>query len=385
MADRSKIEWTDATWNPVRGCSRVSPGCGGPGDAGGCYAEELAARFSGTNTKTGAPMWGHGYASMVPRAGGGVAYRWTGKVGLVHSMLDLPLRWRKPRMIFVNSTSDLFHERLPRSDIALVVAHIVASYWHAHQVLTKRPQRARELFNDPAFWEEVEAYVHALDAEAEERGLYDPLARRTDDWRACVPEVDEQNPPPNLWLGTSVEDQERADQRIPILLETPAATRFLSIEPLLGPVTLHPKDKIWEMLSQWYSKDGFDDTGSQPPRERNTTLLPNVDWVICGGESGEKARPMHPDWVRSLRDECARASIPFFFKQWGEWAPTEDDADELIGVDPEVAEHDCAFSMLDAQRMRRVGKARAGHMLDGRPHQEFPRGAMRRLAPPPAT
>ena len=185
MSATSKIEWTDATWNPVRGCTRVSPGCGGPGDQGGCYAERMAARFS----KPG--QWGHGYAEMV-----GGKPRWTGKVGLAPiDTIEAPLHWMTPRRIFVNSTSDLFHESILDEWIDRMFAIMALCPQHTFQVLTKRPERMRRFGSLSA-----------------------------------------ARPLPNVWLGVSAERQQEADERIPLLLETPAAVRFVSTEPLLGPV-----------------------------------------------------------------------------------------------------------------------------------------------------
>jgi protein gp37 len=250
----TSIEWTDCTWNPVRGCSRVSEGCRN------CYAERRAARFSA------APLFGisgrkapfEGFAEMTPSGP-----RWTGRVELIASKLDEPLRWRKPRRVFVNSMSDLFHEALDDDDIDRVFAVMKAASRHTFQVLTKRADRMCR-------------YGHLTEVV------------------------------PNVWLGVSVEDQKTADERIPLLLETPAAVRFVSYEPALGPVDfrcLAPVDD--------YHTDALD---TPDPSCR-------LHWVIVGGESGPGARPMHPDWPASLRRQCADAGTAFFFKQRGEWSP----------------------------------------------------------------
>lgn len=296
MGDKSKIEWTDATWNPVRGCSRVSEGCRH------CYAEGVAARFSGP---------GQPYEGLAERTAKGP--RWTGKVRLIESQLDLPLRWRKPRRIFVNSMCDLFHESLPDLAIDRVFAIMALAPHHTFQVLTKRPERMRAYLTDSAT----------------------PL-KHTGSW-----------PLPNVWLGVSVENQEAADERIPLLLDTPAAVRFLSCEPLLRPVDL--TDYLVETARtnrDWY-----------------------LDWIISGGESGTGARPCHPDWIRTLRDQCAAASVPFFFKQWGAWAPAYD----LPSEQAESLELQNRYERLGDIDMVRVGKKAAGAILDGRAHREFPR------------
>ena len=250
MADGTPIEWTDATWNPVTGCSRVSPGCGG------CYAERLAA----TRLKRHPSRRG-----LTDRNG-----RWTGEVRFNRQWLDQPLHWRKPRKIFVCAHSDLFHEAVPDEWIDRVFGTMLHADRHAYQVLTKRPGGMRDHMSDPLSFERARmsaAVRHYYDAYPDaERLLHGH-------W-----------PPRHVWLGVSAEDQRTFDERVPLLLETPAAVRWISAEPLLGPVDL-----------------------------RGAAL----DWVVAGGESGPRARPMDPDWVRSLRDQCADLGVPFFFKQWG--------------------------------------------------------------------
>ena len=342
MAEKSSIEWTDATWNPVRGCSRVSPGCGGANHEGGCYAEKIAARFSDPGQAF------HGFARRTPSGG-----QWTGKLALIPEQLDLPLRWRKPRFIFANSMSDLFHEHLSDFDIATVYAVAVAAVHlrgHTLQILTKRAARMRELLNSAAFWEQVnaEAAAHVME-------MVDPLDRRRDDARATLDDYGPGHPPPGIWLGVSVEDQERADERIPSLIATPAAVRFISGEPLLGPVELVGA----RMAGIFAGRRNYFGSGGMGGG-------PGVDWVICGGESGPRARPMHPAWARSLRDQCAGAGVPFFFKQWGEWAPVLEGPFQpgvILNIDGTAAQ------------MRRVGRGTAGAGLDGREHREFPRHA----------
>ena len=244
MNDKTRIEWTDATWNPVTGCTKVSEGCDH------CYAETIAHRFAGT------PAYPNGF-----------------DVTLRPERLDQPLRWQRPRRIFVNSMSDLFHSDVPDEFIARVFAVMALAPQHTLQVLTKRPGRMRSLLSSRSFEDWVEAFVRE---EYSERWAPDGYEYR---W-----------PLDNVWLGTSVESQKWADVRIPQLLGTPAAVRFLSCEPLLGPVDLF----AWNI-----------DRGAR------------VDWVIVGGESGPHARPMHPDWARHLRDDCLTAGIAFHFKQWG--------------------------------------------------------------------
>jgi protein gp37 len=229
MGDRSSIEWTEATWNPVTGCDRVSAGCDH------CYALTLAARLKAM----GSPKYQHDGDPRTSGPGFGVT--------LHPDELTAPRRWRRPRRVFVNSMSDLFHPKVPTEFIAEVFAVMAATSQHSYQVLTKRPKRARSLLRD----------------------LNTP-------------------PLPNVWVGVSVEDDERTD-RVAVLRETSAAIRFLSCEPLLGPVP------------------SLDLTG--------------IDWVIVGGESGPEARPMREAWVTEIRDNCLDAGIPFFFKQWGGRTP----------------------------------------------------------------
>lgn len=281
----TKIEWTDETWNPVTGCTKVSEGCDH------CYAETIAHRFAGTK-----------------------AYPNGFDVTLRPERLDQPLRWKRPRKVFVNSMSDLFHKDVPDDYIARVFAVMALAPQHTFQVLTKRPGRMRSLLSS-------EQFESAVFLATEGRFPW---------------------PLPNVWLGTSVENQKWADVRIPLLLDTPAAIRFLSCEPLLGPIDLF----AWNI-----------DRGTR------------VDWVIVGGESGPRARPMHPDWARQLRDDCLTAGIPFHFKQWGEWV-TEDQAPEDIILP-------CLSTYLlgdDEPDFYKVGKKAAGRELDGQTWDEYPGG-----------
>ena len=325
MSASTGIEWTDSTWNPLRGCTRVSERCRF------CYAERIAARFSAP----GQPY--HGFAQRTPKGSA-----WTGKVELVETALDLPRRWRKPRRIFVNSMSDLFHEDVPDEWIDRIFAVMALAPRHTFIVLTKRSARMREYLAVLDLRARVDAIVDFLASE-----MSDPLARRTDDLRATAPDLFEDDawPLPNVWLGVSAEHQAAADERIPDLLATPAAARLVSCEPLLGPID----------LNRAYSPHG----------------ITPLQWVIAGGESGPGARPLHPDWARGLRDQCQAAGVPFFFKQWGEWAPRDDvsseqqESDELARVD------DRRWRSLDNQLLERVGKKAAGRRLDGREWSEF--------------
>jgi protein gp37 len=315
MGDKTGIEWADSTWNPITGCDKVSPGCDH------CYAETFAERWRGTEGH----YFEHGF-----------------DVQLRPDKLALPLRWTKPRKVFVNSMSDLFHEKVSDEYIARVFSVMACAERHTFQLLTKRHGRMRSLLNSEAFRELV-FKCQALELPGDVMGDYWPL--------------------PNVWLGVSAEDQKRADLRIPALLDTPAAVRFISAEPLLGPID----------LSRFVEDDGekFD--------------LPPLSWVIVGGESGPGARPMHPDWARSLRDQCVAAGVPFLFKQWGEWAPNQHPplracvCDWYDGREADICRNDPCRKLskppyVDDPRaqMQRVGKKRAGRELDGRTWDQYP-------------
>ncbi len=355
MSDGTKIQWTDATWSVTRGCSRVSDGCKN------CYAERMAHRFSGE----GGPFAGLTHATAE-------GPRWTGEVRLVPEALELPLHWRKPRRIFVDSMSDLFHKDVPDEFISKVLAVISLAPRHTFQLLTKRPERMSRLFRSDCFWDLVDDESSMLLEDEDSpvgpgRG-WNGLERRSDDARATAqcPTVDE--PLSNLWAGVSVENQHAADERIPLLLETPAAVRWISAEPLLGDVGLFA-----------FLRGAIRDASLA---ELNCPTMPGLDWVVAGGESGPSARPVHPDWVRSIRDQCQSAGVPFFFKSWGEWSPIYSCDD-----DPDARTMPNMFS--DRRRwinsagghgfhgkrvvaVERVGKKRAGRELDGREWSEFP-------------
>jgi protein gp37 len=272
MSDKSGIEWTDATWNPTVGCTKVSAGCDH------CYAETLVNRFAGTSP----------------------AFPTTFDIVNLRSdrFLTQPLRWRKPRRIFVNSLSDLFHKDVPDEFIARVFAVMALAPQHTFQLLTKRHGRMRSLLTSDAF---ADLFAEALYT------VEDPTGREVaEPWAPW--------PLPNLWLGVSAEDQDTADLRIPALVATPAVVRWVSAEPLLGPID----------LTRWARQhaDDCQDENGDPPwctcgRDRDGYL----DWLVAGGESGAQARPLAGRWVRDLRDQCAANGIPFLFKQWGGRTP----------------------------------------------------------------
>ena len=320
MTTTTSIEWTDTTWNPTTGCTKVSPGCDN------CYAERIVERFTGK-----------GSFAVITRS---------------EPKLFAPFTWRKPRRVFVNSMSDLFHDQVPDAFIVQVFSVMARTPRHTYQLLTKRHGRMRSLLSTDGFRDAVLALAP---------GALWPLR--------------------NLWLGVSVEDQQRATLRVPALLDTPAWIRWLSCEPLLGPIDLGAADQ-------------------------DATCDGGIDWVVVGGESGPGARPMHPGWARGLRDQCTDTGIPFFFKQWGEHLPV------AVADDPQYAggrafEHPRGARISASIRERgpsgtfragvtramrpgdrnghglmldrdtiavRVGKKAAGRDLDGRTFDEFPAG-----------
>ncbi|MGI8546880.1 MAG: DUF5131 family protein [Gemmatimonadaceae bacterium] len=341
MGAKTKIEWTDSSWNTLRGCSRVSFGCMN------CYAETLAARFAGP---------GMPYEGLARNTSAGP--RWTGKVMLVHEHLADPLRWTRPRRIFVNSMSDVFHPEVPDEYIAAMFGVMMYAKHHTFQVLTKRPERMAALLPT----------LSALRCHAAASGLIGD----TSAWHRAYKPADAVFPLPNVWLGVSVEHQEAADERIPILLDTPAAVRFLSCEPLLGPVDL----RLGGTRHGGTTFNVLDAAAGLVP----WTDKPRLHWVIVGGESGTHARPMHPDWPRSIRDQCVAAVVPYFFKQWGTWIETQPVSSGDLGGDiqrdnvrivKQVGESDGQLRHGDVL-MRRIGKKHTGRDLDDRTWDEIP-------------
>lgn len=262
------ISWTQATWNPITGCDRVSPGCDH------CYALRMAGRLKAM----GSPKYQRD--GRPPRSGPGFA------VTAHPDTLNVPLRWRAPKRIFVNSMSDLFHFDLGTEFVAAVFAVMACTPRHTYQVLTKRPGRARSLLSSPQFRTLVEQAAAQLTADT--RAGYDPAV-----W-----------PLANLWLGVSAEDDHWAGIRIPILLQTPAVIRWASLEPLLGPIDLRPGE--WVHDGQCLRRN---DCLCRPTQQ-------HLDWVVVGGESGPAARPCDPAWVRQIRDACDTGGVAFHFKQW---------------------------------------------------------------------
>ena len=358
MAGGTKIEWTEETWNPIVGCTVVSKGCTN------CYAMKMA----GTRLD-GNPNTPH-YAGTTMKTKAGPV--WTGKVAAAsESTLLTPLRWKRPRRIFVNSMGDLFHEGITNEQIDRVFAVMALCPQHTFQVLTKRPERMRE-------------YMLSNGPDGQTREMCWAYASADQQWPDELVRVP-SSPLRNVWLGVSVEDQATANERIPILLDTPAAIRFISAEPLLGPLDLTSLN-LGTRRCQIHP-----DTCNALNGEREAghgeyegifdlSVGTILDWVIVGGESGPNARPMHPDWARALRDQCAAASVPFFFKQWGDWLPIG----QFYPDEPVYGPHgvlspsgtflrDACVATGDGDSfMFRIGKKRAGNLLDGVQHHNWP-------------
>jgi protein gp37 len=282
MSAKTGIQWTDATWNPMMGCRRVSAGCEN------CYAERIAARFSGE---------GQPFHDIARRRSNGEA-QWTGNSAINLRTLTAPLSWRRPRRIFVNSMSDVFYEQFSAEDVASVWAVMALAPYHVFQLLTKRPERMREMLTDP--------------------GFYDLVLRAATEFRHSRPRLSmipvsnpTRFPYANVWLGVSVENQETANERVPLLAQTPAAVRFLSCEPLLGPIDF---DECGSRGAEdgdpfaFSALAGVD--GAEPP-------IPGIDWCIIGGESGPRARPFHLEWCRDILAQCDFAGTAAFVKQLG--------------------------------------------------------------------
>lgn len=305
----TKIEWAEEVWNPITGCTKVSAGCQN------CYAERMAKRLRGR----------FGYPQDDPF-----------KVTFHEEKLLQPLGWKRPKKVFVCSMGDLFHgdSGWPTTDQIFDVMN--KANRHTYLILTKRILTAWYYFSSPVYGKPPWSRFYYLKNK--------------------------------IWLGVSVEDQKTADERIPILLQIYAAVRFVSIEPMLGPID------IQKYLGPVFPK-------ACPPEE-------GITWVIVGGESGPGARPMHPDWVRSIRDQCKEADVPFLFKQWGEWKPSRMYSLKYTPVmllsngkyyykwvevfKDKNHEEWKIYKKFDPVNMLKVGKKKAGRLLDGKIHDEYP-------------
>jgi protein gp37 len=317
---KTAIEWADYTWNPIRArnratgkigwhCEHVSEACRN------CYAERMN-RFTGTGL-----AYKPGHRADV-------------EIFLDENILTAPLRWRSFRRIFPCSTTDLFADFVPDAFIDKMFAVMALTPRHTYQILTKRPERMRD-------------YLTELEMEPERKTIKRIAAAAP----VPLPKFDAMIiPPQNVWLGVTAEDQPAWDERVEILGRTPAAKRFVSVEP---------------MLSEIACGNAFDAEGDD---------YKPLDWVICGGESGPHARPMHPGWARSLRDQCAAAGVPFFFKQWGEWLHMPERAHFKESYhEPWRRVESCVGGVRPAL-MFRIGKRAAGRLLDGVEHSAFPAG-----------
>jgi protein gp37 len=314
---KTRIEWADSVWNPVTGCTPISEACEN------CYAKRMSKRLAGRC----------GYSKDEPF-----------KVTLHPDRLGQPLRWKKPRRIFVCSMGDLFHEDVDEKYIAKVLAICDLAREHTYMILTKRPSRMANLFNDEDFQFHVGWFQSQV---ARELGLPEP--KEIGPW-----------PLKNVWLGVTAENQERADERIPILLQIPAAVRFVSVEPMLGVV---------DLVAALDAAIGIEGKVEIPAVDGIDNWL---HWVICGGETGPGARPMHPDWVRNLRYQCQASGVPCFFKSWGEYcAPSQMPEQTYRAWDIQHGTETCWQH--DDPTPWRVGKKAAGRLLDGEEWNEVPK------------
>ncbi|WP_036010647.1 DUF5131 family protein [Bradyrhizobium yuanmingense] len=374
MADRSKIEWTDASWNPIRArnlktgkvgwhCEHATTGCEH------CYSEGFNKRLG-----TGLP-YKPGHRKDI-------------EIFLDEQMLTQPLRWKKPRKIFVCSMTDAFADFVTDDMLDKMFAVMALAPQHTFQVLTKRAGRMRRYLTNadqnevarlgirsPGFT--VNQRIQALVADYVKLAKFQvngfgPLYK--EDWERAKPRL-RPLPLPNVWFGVSAERQPEANERIPELLATPAAVRFVSIEPMLERISLHalnlhtprPLDAL----------RGVQCVPDDSPEGFHNEPIAKLDQVILGGESGPKARPLHPLWVRDMRDWCKATDVAFFFKQWGEFSHIQTLDVRADDVSTRHWDHDPSVHRVDhgplIAFMRRVGKAKAGRLLDGVEHNEFPR------------
>lgn len=344
MSDKTHIEWTDATWNVITGCTLVDGGCTN------CYAAELATtRLKDHPSRAG----------LARKNAQGVA-KFTGEVRFNEQWLDQPLHWRKPKHIFVCAHGDLFHEGVTDDQLDRVFGVMGAAPWHTYQVLTKRPHRAQAYLSARKNGPPLQPLIGG--------GLlgYHPFNA-------------EMAVPHYIWIGTSISDQASVHLRIPHLLATPAAVRFISAEPLLEAIDIMGHLFIYTHADQArLDADDFDEHSeplpfNNPESTRSEEIhTPRLDWVICGGESGRNARPMHPDWARSLRDQCAAAGVAFHFKQWGQWLHESHELSDLWDWD-NADGRGLIHLWNDGSCSFRLRKSDAGRLLDGREHNDMPR------------
>jgi protein gp37 len=346
-------DWYDVTWNPTIGCSARSPGCDH------CDALRAAIQLARMGGRTGAH-----YAGLARLDAAGPV--WSGEIRVREDLLTWPLLRANPRRILVGTMSDVFHENLDTVILDRLHAVMVIAHWHQFLLFSKRSERMAAYGRDPETPRRVARELETLSAALLPRPAQRAIAgkgsviRRR--WGSALSRARERLlsgnawPLPNLWLGVSVEDEARL-MRVCHLLQTPAARRWICFEPLLGPVrpdAIPVGDAYVDALrGHRYRLDG---RGREIAVE--APAWPPVDWVMVGGEYGAAARPMHPDWARGVRDRCAAAGVPFFFKQWGEWAPSAGNGAE--------------------RAMIRIGRRAAGRLLDGRSWNEIPPSLMAR-------
>jgi len=371
----TKIEWADETWNPVAGCTKVSRGCDH------CYAERMARRLAAmarADIAAGRNPGAKTYYQDVIGSNG----KWTGSVRFNSGMLDELLRWRKPRVVFVNSMSDTFHPDVRDAWLDQMFAVMALCPQHRFLVLTKRPERMAEICTAAAWFGKRARFGRGNAI----------LAEGTISHRVL----------PNIWLGVTVEDQAAADARLPVLAKLAVAgwNTFVSVEPLLGAVDLSRCCyRSAGLYVDWYDALRGRLLHSAPGSSglvRNASPAGPLKWVICGGESGPGARPVHPDWVRALRDQCQAARVPFLFKQWGAYRPGHDyylDGDDDVrerALDRKhvlITRHGTIWQVgtpgTDEQHdgqpppgtwiMHPMSKKQAGRELDGREWDEWPK------------
>lgn len=330
---RTKIPWTDRTWNPVTGCTPTSRACDR------CYAKRMANRLAGR----------HGYDKDNPF-----------KITWHEDVIRQPLTWRTPAKVFAISMGDLFHPDVPDEWIDKVMAIITLTPKHTYQILTKRPERMLKYFSS-----EKEHLVDCWEAASYEMGLADK--DEDCDAPAChiFNRIEREWPLKNLWLGVTAEDQKRANLRIPLLLGTPAAIRFVSIEPMLGVINLRFLNPgsftFFNALS-----------GTVSDLDNRSLLTPRLDWVICGGESGPKARPLYPRWVDIIRNQCYLSNTPFFFKSWGSYIDMGEAA-KMFNPACRIDHTNLIPKYKVREYMKRTGVNIAFDLLDGKEYKEFPK------------
>ncbi len=341
----TNIGWTDETWSAIVGCTRASDGCRN------CYSERFMARFSGIK--------GHKFEGISKFTKDGP--RWSGEIRFAEEALREPLHWRKPRKVFVCSISDLFHEKVKQEWIDKIFAVMAMCPQHTFQVLTKRTECMRDYLRHQDVAQRISQEIEAV---------------KRNPRPATVPgHLQVKWPLSNVWIGTSVENQKTANERIPLLLETPAVIRWISAEPLLSPIDLNAM-----------SRNGASDEITAEDDAMGPPLggVGGIDWVIAGGESGPDARPMHPAWARNIRDQCVEAEVAFNFKQWGNWIEGHSIDGFFWYKDANGEEQNLSgdtwakihYWEYEKGMSFKVGKKVAGRRLDGKIWDEYPKEAV---------